>query len=161
MTTPDKTPFKVSPEEYGEAWRSDYLALYHEYVASADRISDRRYTANTFFLSINTALLGVTGYMTGDGENMVWLAALAGILFSYTWKRLIASYKSLNGAKFDVIIALEQKLPVAVYEAEWQRLERGMNKSKHIPFSVVESWVPMVFILLHAIVFAANFMAWL
>lgn len=160
MTTSNESPFRVPPDEYGDTWRDDFLALYNEYVASADRISDRRYTANSFFLSINTVLLGATGYLTGDGENLVWLAALAGILFSYTWKRLIASYKSLNAAKFAVIIDMEQKLPVAVYDAEWQRLKQGTDKSVHISFSTLESWVPMVFMLLHAVVVAVNVAAW-
>jgi hypothetical protein len=161
MTGTEQTPFRVPPDEYGDAWRADYLALYNEYVASADRISDRRYTANSFFLSINTVLLGATGYLTGDGENLVWLAAFAGILFSYTWKRLIASYKSLNSAKFAVIIEMEQQLPVAPYEAEWQHLKKGMDTSAHVPFSTLESWVPMVFMLLHAVVVVVNLQAWL
>jgi len=152
--------FKVPASEYGDAYRADFLTMYQEYVASADRISERRQAANTFFLSINTALLGVTGYITGEGANLLWVAALSGVVFSFTWRKLIASYRSLNTAKFKVIHQLEQRLPFAAYDEEWAQLEHGRNSEIHIPFSKVEAWVPLVFMFLHGLVFLFNFILW-
>ncbi|MGI9288945.1 MAG: RipA family octameric membrane protein [Pseudomonadales bacterium] len=142
--------------EYGTNYRADYLRMYQDYVASADKISERRHGANTYFLAINTTLLGVTGYLQGDPERLLWLAALAGVVFSYTWRRLIASYKSLNSAKFDVIQVMEQQLPLAPYYAEWKQLQRD----KHVSFSAVESWVPLAFMVMHGIVCVVNLYSW-
>lgn len=151
--------FKVSKEEYGPSYTADFLTMYQDYVASADAISQRRHTANTFFLSVNTGLLGLTGYLKIDGKGLVWLAAAAAVLFSYTWLSLIASYKSLNSAKFAVILDMEQRLPVAPYGAEWIKAKSGAQP--HVPFSSVESWVPKVFMALHSVVFYFSFKAWL
>ena len=159
MSDNDETLFKVPESEYGESYRSDYLTMYQDYVASADKISERRHQANAFFLTVNTAIIGVTGYLAGDGKNLVWLAALAGILFSFTWKRLIASYRSLNTAKFQVIHQLEQRLPFAAYDEEWVQLEHGKNSSVHTPFSKIEAAIPFVFMLLHAVVLIVNIVA--
>ncbi len=160
MAGGDGALFKVSEAEYGDSYRADYLAMYQDYVASADTISERRNNANAFFVTVNAALLGLSGYFGGDGEKLVWLAAIAGILFSFTWRGLIKSYRSLNSAKFQVIHQLEQRLPFAAYDEEWVQLEEGKDSAVHVPFSAVEALVPMIFMLLHASVFVANFYLW-
>ena len=160
MNTQDDNLFKVNAAEYGKKYREHYLAMYLDYVASADRISDRRHSANQLFLSVNAALLGLTGYLGGDGENLVWLGAAAGILFSLTWRRLIRSYRNLNAAKFNVINQLEQRLPFAAYDEEWVQLKSGLDKKVHKPFSKTEEMVPIVFLLLHGTVLTANFFLW-
>jgi hypothetical protein len=99
----DKTQevlFRKSPDEYGERYRSDYIEIYKLYVTSADSISTRRQTANSFFLTLNTALLAFLGYakpsITQPIGRLTLLATLAGIVLCYTWFRLILSYKGLN-----------------------------------------------------------------
>ena len=54
----------VSEAQYGDQYTEHLLTLYRDYVTSADNISNRRQVANTFFLTINTALLGLTA---GEG----------------------------------------------------------------------------------------------
>lgn len=143
----------VSEADYGDRYRDHCLAMYLAYVESADKISDRRHSANTFFLTVNTALLGITGYLQNAGANLLWLVAFAGMVLSYTWWRLIKSYRSLNTAKFKVIHDIEQQLPFAPYDAEWEQLERGQQAKVHTPFSKVEAWVPTVFMTLHGVAF--------
>ena len=144
---------RVSEAEYGDQYRDHCLAMYHAFIESAERISDRRHSANTFFLTVNTTLLGITGYLQNVGANLLWLVAFAGMVLSYTWWRLIKSYRSLNTAKFKVIHDIEQQLPFAPYDAEWEQLERGQAAKVHSPFSKVEAWVPIVFMILHGVAF--------
>jgi len=143
----------VSQADYGDQYRDHCLSMYLAYVGSADSISDRRHSANSFFLTVNTALLGITGYLQNAGADLLWLVAIAGMVLSYTWWRLINSYRSLNTAKFQVIHEIEQQLPFAPYDAEWEQLERGQEAKIHTPFSKVEAWVPIVFMTLHAVAF--------
>jgi hypothetical protein len=154
MASKDKL-LSVSEEEYGYEYRDHCLAMYQGYVESADKISDRRHSANSFFLTVNTALLGITGYLQAAGAELLWLVALAGIVLGYTWLRLIKSYRSLNTAKFKVIHDIEQQLPFALYDAEWEHLERGQDAKVHTPFSKVEATVPLVFMVLHGFAFVA------
>jgi hypothetical protein len=145
----DSGLLRVPEEEYGERYRDHCLAMYHGIVDSAEKISDRRHSANSFFLTVNTALLGITGYLQSAHVDFLWLVALAGVVLCYTWYRLIASYRSLNTAKFRVIHEIEQQLPFAPFDAEWEQLQRGKVPAVHVPFSQVEKVVPLVFLALH------------
>jgi hypothetical protein len=97
----------------------NYFELYKLAVEMADRISARRGIANSFFLTINTGLAALLG-----GEDLRWYVAAAGLVFSMTWWALLKSYRDLNTAKFDIILAMEERLPVRVYGDEWDRLKR-------------------------------------
>ncbi len=59
-----------------EKWYSLALDQYKLYVEMADRISQRRATANTYFLSVNSAILAFVGYLTSkDSAQNMWLRA--------------------------------------------------------------------------------------
>jgi hypothetical protein len=156
MNDSDTELFRLSESEYGGSYRQDFVSLYVSYVDSAAKISERRYDNNKFFLSANTGLLALFGILSGDDSNLLWLAALAGIAFSIAWRALILSYKGLNTAKFEVIHELEKKLPFAAYDKEWEILGRGKDHDVHIPFGQIEQAVPLVFVILHGIVFFMN-----
>jgi hypothetical protein len=151
---------KVAPEQYGADYRAHLLDQYKLYVEMADRISARRQTANAFFLSLNTALLAFLGLAaerdTGD-VPLPWVLAVtaAGLVLCFTWYRLVRSYRDLNGGKFRVIHAIERRLPLAPYDAEWESVGRGEDPRLYLPFTHIEIRVPWVFAALHA-----GFAAW-
>lgn len=127
---------------------------YKLYVESANQISARRLAANSFFLTINTALAALLGYMTSK-ENMGLTLALlgvpiAGMVLCYVWFRQIRSYRDLNAAKFKVIHVMEERFPFKMFDAEWEALGRGENPKQHKSFSDTEKIVPWVFFFLHA-----------
>jgi hypothetical protein len=148
---------KFTPEwEYSDKdkYRAQLLDQYKLYVDMADRIAARRQTANSYFLSVNVALLGFIGYLTTKDEpaSYLWLLGIAGVTLSYGWQRLILSYKGLSTAKYEVIHAIEKRLPISPYDAEWEALGRGEDEKKYKPFTHIELHVPWVFVALHAFV---------
>lgn len=66
---------------------------------------------------------------------------------SYAWYRLLCSYRDLNTARFAVIHAIESRLPIAPYAAEWLAAGQGENPKLYKPFSHVEIWIPRLFML--------------
>ena len=96
-----------------------YFELYKLAVEMADRISARRGIANSFFLTANTGVVALLA-----GQHLRWYLAAAGIVLSVSWWALLKSYRDLNSAKFSVILAMEECLPVRVYGDEWDRLRR-------------------------------------
>lgn len=134
-------------DSYGERYRGDFLTLYRDYVASADAISSRRTAANSFFVSINTALIGVRGYFEVNNNETVVVLAAVGILLSLVWNRMIQSYRTLNGSKFRVIQMMEKQLPLAAYTAE--EYVQKTAPSRHRALTSVETYVPLLFALLH------------
>jgi hypothetical protein len=153
----------------------------------ADRTSARRAGANSFFLTLNTALTAVVGIISSarkpapngsalpsfDPFGLV-VTAIAGIVLAFVWWLLLRYYRRLNGAKFDVITRLEQRLPAQPYTDEWtilhpgesapaeaqsppsrkrtlrDRVRRWPRRVKHREASLVEQVVPFVFMGIYA-----------
>lgn len=137
---------------YGDNYQAHCLEIYKLYVQMADNISARRQSANSFFLAVNTAIIGVVGYVGGTGGDWNWAVSLAGLILCYAWYRLVRSYKDLNSGKFKVVHEIEKELPLSPYDAEWEALGRGKDASLYLPFTRIEIWVPRVFGALHGIV---------
>ncbi|WP_082551271.1 hypothetical protein [Pseudorhodoferax sp. Leaf265] len=143
---------------HNEKWYSHLLDQYKLYVEMADRISQRRATANTYFLSLNSAILAFVGYLSvkDTGEHN-WMLALGGMALTVLWHALIVSYSNLNTAKFKVIHKIEKRLPISPYEAEWLAMGEGKDPELYRPISRIEKGVPLVFLALHALVFIRSF----
>jgi hypothetical protein len=158
MTKPQdisKALFGMAQDEYGDNYREHLLVLYRIYLESAEKISDRRSNANTFFLTINTALisaLGISGIISQKTSSLLFImVGLTALLLCYSWYRLIRSYKDLNTAKFRVIHEIEKHLPLRPYNAEWDSVGRGENKQLYLPFTHIEIYVPWIFTTLYTI----------
>lgn len=152
----EKMLFISASDKYGDKYIEHLLDQYKIYINAAEKISDRRQKTNEFFLGLNTALLALLGFVatkTSQSEIslMIGVSAIAGITICYLWYRIITSYKGLNSAKFKVIHAIELRLPLALYDTEWEMLERGKNKKVYWPFSHIELHVPKIFIAIFAI----------
>ncbi|CAC9641924.1 RipA family octameric membrane protein [bacterium endosymbiont of Bathymodiolus sp. 5 South] len=146
----------ITQEEYGDNFKPHLLEQYKLYVEMADRISGRRQSANSFFLSVNTAIIAAVGYVNFSSKTIsefYCLISFAGIVQCYIWFRLIRSYKDLNSAKFKVIHELESLLPVAPYDTEWNKVESGRNSKLYLPFTHIEAYIPWVFLVIHFFVF--------
>ena len=158
----EQTLFRTDPSTFGtaEEYRSYLLEQYKIFITSAEKISDRRQTANSFYVTLNTVIITLVSYLhRGQGENLdnYFLIPLAGVVVSYTWLRLLRSYKDLNTAKFSVIHMIENKLPLNMYDAEWEALGRGKDTKKYRSFTSLEFTIPGVFIGLHTVALVMSF----
>lgn len=126
---------------------------YKLYVETAERVSDRRQSANNFFLTLNSVLLTFTGYLT-TLSFAFWhtILAFAGISISILWYLTITSFRNLNSGKFKVIHDMEKNLPIKLFDDEWTHLGRGRNRKKYLKISVVEQGIPIVFFILYLLV---------
>lgn len=142
---------------HNEKWYSHLLDQYKLYVEMADRISQRRTTANSYFLSINSAILAFVGYITStNSSEFLWLLGVAGGTLTVLWHSIIVSYRNLNAAKWGVVHEIEKRLPISPYDAEWEAVKRGSDAKLYRPISHIEAGVPWVFFTLHSIVLIKN-----
>jgi len=141
------------------------IEQYKLYVETAERSSSRRLTANSFFLTINTGISALLGYMTSIKNVDLAMAQLAvpvaGIILSYFWYRLIVSYREMNRAKFKVIHEMENHLPFRAFDAEWEAVEHGKNPKKYRPYTNIEAAVPWVFIAIHGLLLISSIIGFL
>jgi hypothetical protein len=154
----------VPEGEYGANYRIHLLEQYKQYLNMADKISDRRSAANTFFLTINTALLSAFGIANLTSQKtsplLFIVGSIAAIVLSYSWYRLVRAYRDLNTAKFKVVHEIENNLPIRPFEAEWEAVGRGKDKRLYYPFTHIENKVPFVFILLYVFVILYSIRLW-
>lgn len=148
---PATTP--LSPEQ-----RMD---LYRLTVDMADRISARRGVANSFFLTLNTALVGSAAVVDrlhpkahADRFSTV-VVALAGLILVAAWWLLLRSYRDLNEAKFQVILKLESVWEVKPFAEEWETLKKDdlrFWQKRYAELGTLERFVPFAFALLYVAV---------
>ncbi len=144
----------VPREQYGADYAAHILDQYRLYVEMADNLSKRRQDANTYMLTANTVLAAILGLVNGVpartlSYGFLVVGAIAGVALSFTWYQLIVSYRQLNAAKFQVVHAIERRLPVRPYDAEWSLLGRGTAPNLYRPFTSVETTIPILFVLLY------------
>jgi hypothetical protein len=152
------TPVPHAPEyPEKEKYQAHLLEQYKLYVEMTDRVSQRRLTTNSYFLSINTGLLAFDGYITSKESNSsLWLIGLAGIVLSVLWWLIVTSYRDLNTAKFKILHLVETRLPLSLYAAEWNMMGRGTAPKLYRPLSHIERNVPWIFVALHIYVVARS-----
>jgi hypothetical protein len=152
----------VGPSEYAESNDRYLLAVLEQYklcVEMADRVSARRNLTNTFFLSLNSAVVAVVAAVSGRTlADMSVLLLLAGLVILISqcaaWFVMVRSYRQLNTAKYAVIGAFEERLPAFAYSrAEWGALGEGRDWRKYLPLTHVEQWVPVIFAVSYVVGF--------
>jgi hypothetical protein len=90
------------------------------------------------------------------------VVALAGVTISTTWWLQLRSYRDLNHAKFEVINAMEARLPVRVFSDEWRHLTTAKSASwrtRYAELGVSERMIPGVFALLHLLLCLGRLLA--
>ena len=136
------------------------LDQYKLYVEMADRVSARRSLANTFFLTLNTAIFVAIGvFWKNPPKASPWLGIfplMVLVLQCLVWFWTIRSYRQLNAGKWAVVGAFERRLPASPWwSAEWAALGKGKDPARYWPLTHVEQWVPFLF----AVAYIGGFIA--
>ena len=139
------------------------LTLFELYLATAEKVSDRRAQANSWMLSVNSAMVALYGYLQADkmsvgaAQKVVWLWAIpaAGAIVCLAWITLLTSYRKLNRAKFAVLTQIEADLPIPPFTREREAYRRDRRRS----LSYVESLIPGCFALLYVVMLGAALLA--
>src|ERR1700730_15375939 len=106
-------PRDIKPSDWFnpvESFAADYTKMlieqYKLYVDTTNKVSDRRGSAHTLLLTVNTSLVTAYGLVlakdtpvTATHGPWIWLGSVAGLLVSITWFLLIRAYRALNSAK--------------------------------------------------------------
>lgn len=129
------------------------LAMFELYLGTAETVGDRRSQANAWMLSVNSAIVGLYGYLQTDklavptGQRAIWFWAIpaAGIIVCASWTVLLTSYRKLNRAKFTVLQEIEKDLPLQPFKRERDVYTADHRRS----LSYIETAIPSCFVLLY------------
>ncbi|HEX9391685.1 MAG TPA: hypothetical protein VF928_10280 [Usitatibacteraceae bacterium] len=103
---------------------SDIMEQYKALIGDLGNIGARYTTANGFYLSVVTALLGVMA-LAESGKTLhqvnflllIFVSVFA-MVICFIWAKTVEFYGGLFGAKFAVLKLIELQLPVQAYELE-------------------------------------------
>ncbi|WP_104820631.1 hypothetical protein [Kitasatospora sp. MMS16-BH015] len=144
-----------------DKYQGAVLEQYKLCVEMADRVSSRRNLTNTFFLTLNTAVVAALAAVSADSwaGTPVW-SLVAGLLIllaqCLVWYVMMRSYRQLSAAKWAVIGAMERRLPAFAYsEAEWTHLGEGKDWRKYIRLTYAEQAVPVIAAVAYLVGFLA------
>lgn len=133
-------------DAHGTEIKEHLLEQWSKCVEMANNCSDKRIAANNAYMTVDSALLAVATF-NSDWKNC--LIAAVGIVVSILWILSIKNYRLLNQAKYEVINAMEEKLPAAPFTEEWSILEKD---KKYSILTNNEKYLPIMFIVLFSVI---------
>jgi hypothetical protein len=130
------------------------FAMFELYLATVEKATDRRASANSWMLSVNSAIVALYGYLQSDKvvdgatqRAWLWVIPAAGAIVCLAWMALLVSYRKLISAKFDVISELEASLPTSPFTQERKIYEKEGRRS----LSQIEILIPVCFAVLYMV----------
>lgn len=131
------------------------LEIYKLAVEMADRISERRAVASSFFITAQSALIA----LVAAASKKHWAFALPGLVLAVTWWLLLRAYRHLNAAKFKVIQVMERQLPASPFHDEWEALKPaagGPLRDRYVELGVLERIVPLVYAVIFIVILVTS-----
>lgn len=159
----------MKAEDYGDKYKDHLIEQYKLYVEMADNVSERRSHTNTFYITVLSALLIVLSLaaeqVAGVAQHVAFAAvAVLGIILCFVWYVNLEAYRQLNSGKFRTIHEIEEQLPFACYDREWEIMSMRPDgvRPQYMRLTKVEKFVPALMaipyalLLLYAAVRLAN-----
>ena len=146
-----------------DATRNELLEIYKLHAELADRVSQRREGANRLYVSLLVGLALFLGIFVRLGVvdfpiSIVFQATgVIGALLSVSWYIVIRSYRQLNSGKFAALHDLEDQLAFPFFRREWELLDKRKKPSRCWKLTVVETGLPLIFLVLSIVLFIGSF----
>ncbi|MBO4508296.1 MAG: hypothetical protein J5747_06615 [Spirochaetaceae bacterium] len=140
-----------------QTYNNNLMEQYKMFQKTSEDLVARRQSVNSFYISLNTALVTFIGVILGlinsPLNTFVMMAmCIAGIILDIAWVNLLDSYGVLNSAKMKVISLLEEQLPIALYDSEWKIMTDKLNNKKYVSFTDSEKKIPKTFGVVYCII---------
>lgn len=136
---------------------------YRLFAESTQFLTERRQNATQVYVTVNTLIFAVLGYLLKDApstglELAVMSGALVacGIAASFVWLRTIERYRKLIGWRYEQLMHMESDLGFESHRMFTKEYESLFDPSARPgrAFSRMEAWLPRLFIVLYLAYFA-------
>jgi len=146
-------------ETYGEKYYDHILEQYKLYVDGANKYVELRASTNTFYLTLNTLILGIIGFgvekLGKPIDNFLVVPFFfSALIICVSWFITLRAIRQANNAKYKVIGEFERRLPASpIWSAEWKALGEGKDAKLYVPQVNIERYIPLAFMLLYLALF--------
>lgn len=138
----------------------DKFEEYKFFAESTQYLSERRQAATQTYLTVNTAIFAVLGFLVKDAGFRGWGLVLVslplflvGVAACLIWYRIITQYKALIGWRYEQLMAIERSQPMEgchqFYVKEWEDFFKPRQGKEWFGFSRLEIWLPRLFLALY------------
>ena len=145
----------VSKEVYVDNYDSVLLEQWKTCVEMANSNTEKRTNSNNIFITINAALLAVVSFSL-DYKSII--LSVVGIAVCIVWLYSIENYKKLSSVKYHIVNEIEDRLPLAPFSYEWEKLN---NEKKYIGLTRIEKVLPWLFAFLYVISILWPILKWI
>lgn len=140
-----------------EGTKKELFDQYTMYQQTSETLVERRQSVNSFYISVNAALVAFLGAIVGfvdlpDSLIVLTAVAIAGIILDTSWLKMLDAYGTLNASKMKVINLIEKQLPLKLYDVEWEIMSDKLNSKKYVSFTDSEKRIPKIFGILYILV---------
>ncbi|MCP4582819.1 MAG: hypothetical protein GY839_14510 [candidate division Zixibacteria bacterium] len=131
---------------------------YKFFAESTQFLTERRQSATQTYISVNTAIFAVLGFLIKDvgfkdGQLVLVSLALvpAGIFVCWIWHKIIKHYKALIAWRYDQLMEMENSIDGScrMYNKEWNDHFKPIAGKETFGFSILEKWLPRIFMFLY------------
>ena len=144
------------------------MEQYKMFVQTSEDLVSRKQAVNTFYVTLNSILLGgiVSVFCALAGHSYLiylltaFLSAI-GVTVCLSWITLLHSYSDLNSSKMAIIGCIEEHLALKLFDTEWAILTRTIGNKKYKSFTVKEVAIAWIFFALYIILIVASVLAWI
>ncbi len=143
-----------------EASMIDKFDEYKFFAESTQHLSERRQAATGTYLTVNTAIFAILGFLVKDvgvEGSYILLACIplfvVGCVACLTWLTIISQYKKLIGWRYDQLMDMEKNMPEThqMYLKEWESYFKPKNGKETFGFSIKEVVLPKLFMVLYIV----------
>lgn len=154
----------------------DKFEEYRLFIESTERLTDRRQLTAQIWVTLHTLLFASLGFLTKEawasvlsapepgsaqatgGGQWIFVASIGpllvlGIFSCMIWRKMLASYRSLIGWRYDQLMAMERSPQLQglhrVLNREWENFF-GPDAREQIGFTRLEALLPVVLTVVYA-----------
>lgn len=134
-----------------------YLEQYKAYLNDLGNIGSRYATANGFYLSVISALIGLLAFMEKEdllaptNSQLLYIVSAFGVFLCFIWFATIKFFGLLFKAKFIILSRLEKHLAYPCFDEEYLFLKRA----RAFWWTRIERYIPLAIAMFFA------FVAWI
>ncbi|MBR3036012.1 MAG: hypothetical protein IKI54_01795 [Lachnospiraceae bacterium] len=137
--------------------KNEILDQYKMFQKTSEDLVARRQSVNSFYISVNSAMVALMGVILGLVEAptklyVVFFMCIVGIILDISWMNILEAYGTLNASKMKVIRLMEEQLPITLYDAEWRVMSDKLNNKKYVSFTDSEKRIPRIFGLVYSVI---------
>lgn len=133
---------------------------YMFFAEDAQKLSERRQNTTQIYMTVNAAIFAILALLVKDIGLRGWMLVLTalplfltGALLSIIWQRIILQHSVLIGWRYEQLRKMESGIAGSfqTYTKEWEEFFRPGQGKAHLSFSLLEVWLPRLFLVLYFI----------